>query len=232
MHRILAIAVLSVAAVFTPCLEGQMRAMPRPGGAVGISGGSHFRPAQRFPGPISLVNGRPVSRRDFFFRRVGFHHGLRFQVSFGNTCFVDPFFCRQFFLRRRFPFAQPLFLPYPAYSAPYDQDAEEASAYAANRENDLANEIGRLRDEVERLRDEQKVSAQPDPRPPDEDKTVTTVLVFRDGRRDEIQNHAIAGQTLWVLTSPRARTISVADLDVKTTTETNADRGFEFRLPQ
>jgi hypothetical protein len=234
MHRVLAIAVFWVAAIFTPCLEGQMRAMPRPGGAVGITGGSRFRPPQRFPGPISLVNQRPVSQHPFFFRRAGFHHGLRFQVFFGNNCFADPFFCRQFFFRRRFPFAQPLFLPYPVYSAPYDydRDAAEASANAAVRENDLANEIGRLRDEVERLRDEQKVSAQPDPRPPDEEKTVTTVLVFHDGRRDEIQNYAIAGQTLWVLTPQRARKISVADLDVKATTETNADRGVEFRLPQ
>jgi hypothetical protein len=230
MYRILAIAVFSVTAVFTPCLEGQMRAMPRSGGAVGIRARSGFRSAQPFPG--RPVTQPPFSRRVFAFRPVQFRHDLRFQVFFGNTCFADPFFCRQFFWRRRFPFAEPLFLPYPVYTAPYDQVAEEAPANAMNRENDLANEIARLRDEVERLRDEQRVSAQRDPRPPDEDKTVATILVFHDGRRDEIQNYAIAGQTLWVFMPQRARKISVADLDVKATTEMNADRGVEFRLPQ
>jgi hypothetical protein len=59
----------------------------------------------------------------------------------------------------------------------------------------------------------------------------TTILVFRDGRRSEIQNYAIVGQTLWMLTEQRARKVSMSDLDVEATRKLNADRGVEFRTP-
>jgi len=67
------------------------------------------------------------------------------------------------------------------------------------------------------------------PRPPDENKQEQRFW-SRDGHRDEVQNYAIVGQALWVLTQQRARKIPVADLGKKTTKETNADRGVEFRL--
>jgi len=159
----------------------------------------------------------------------------RSHVFFGNTCFGDPFFCRSFFFRRRFLFAQPLFLPYPLYTAQSYQVAEQGPERATDQDNYLAEEVGRLTGEVEQLRDERRVSAeraQRDPRPSDEDTTGTTVLVLRDGRRDEVQNYAIIGHTLWVFTQQQARKIRVADLDVKATKETNADRGVDFRLPQ
>jgi hypothetical protein len=183
---------------------------------------------------------RPFGRRAFFVGPAAFRHNLRFNVFFGNSCFTspffDPFFCRQFFFRSRFLFAQPAFLPYPVYTAPYYQVAEQSPVATADRESDLAREIDRLRDEVERMREEQLSREQArqaalQPRPSVEDKPAPTILVFRDGRRSEVQNFALVGQTLWVFTVQRARKIPVSDLDLEATKEVNADRGVDFRLP-
>jgi hypothetical protein len=130
-----------------------------------------------------------------------------------------------------------VFLPYPVYAAaPYDQVDEQTPA-SEDRESDLAREVGRLRYEVERLRAEQVSPepaqlATPPSRPSVKEKTSSTViLAFRDGRRSEIQNYAIVGQTLWVFTEQRARKIPVADLDVEATAKENAARGVDFLLP-
>jgi hypothetical protein len=134
-----------------------------------------------------------------------------------------------------------LFWPYPVYPAPYNaepyyQVAEQTPATVADRESDLFREVDRLRDEVGRLREEQvsREQARPpalQPRPQVEEKTQTTILVFRDGRRSEIQNYAIVGQTLWVFTERRAHKTLVTDLNVEATKKVNDDRGVEFPLP-
>jgi hypothetical protein len=134
-------------------------------------------------------------------------------------------------------FAQPVFFPYPVYaSLPYDQVAEQTPAAMSDQQTDLAGEVDRLRDEVERLREERRAreeaqQARPPSQPSAEDKTATTILVFRDGRRSEIQNYAIVGQTLWVFTEQRARKLPMSDLDVEATRKFNADRGVDFRFP-
>jgi hypothetical protein len=133
------------------------------------------------------------------------------------------------------------FLPYPVYTTPYYtepyyQVAEQTPATVADREGDLFRQVDRLRDEVRRLREEQASRGQApqaalQPRPPVEEKAPTTILVFRDGGRREIQNYAIVGQTLWVFTERRAHKVPVADLDLEATKNANDDRGVEFRLP-
>lgn len=241
MYRVLAIAVFLAATAFPSRLEGQMRAMQRPSGPVRISVGQHFRAGQPPPGRFGVISPRSFGRRALLGRPVAFRQHLRFHIFFGNSCFTgpffDPFFCRQFFFRNRFLFAQPVFLPYPVNTAPYYQAAEQTPATVADRDSDLAREIDRLRDEVERMRDEQMLREQArqaalEPRPSVEEKTPTTILVFRDGHRSEVQNFAIVGQTLWVFTEQRARKMPVSDLDMEATKKVNAGRGVEFRLPQ
>ena len=56
------------------------------------------------------------------------------------------------------------------------------------------------------------------------------ILVFRDGHRNQIQNYAVVGQTLWVFTEQRAQKIPISDLDLEATKKMNADRSVEFRL--
>src|SRR5712692_911714 len=239
MYRLPAIAVFLAAAAFTPSLEAQMRAAPRPSFPTRIIVGPGFRAVQPSRGGFRIVSQRPFGQRSSF---VGpaFRHNLRFRIVFGNSCFTsaffDPFFCRQFFFRNRFLFAQPVFLPYPVYTTPYSPVAEQSPAAAADQDSDLAGEIDRLRDEVERMREEQVSREQArqaalQPRPSVEEKTPTTILVFRDGHRSEVQNFAIVGQTLWEFSEQRARKIPVSDLDVEATRKVNADRGGELRFP-
>jgi hypothetical protein len=58
-----------------------------------------------------------------------------------------------------------------------------------------------------------------------------TVLVFRDQHKEEIENYAIIGQTLWSFAPGLTQKISVADLDLPATTKANSDRGVTFRVP-
>src|SRR5256885_5807100 len=146
---------------------------------------------------------------------------------------LDPFFCQQFFFPNRFLFAQPVFVPYPVYTAPSYQVAEQTSSAVTDRYSDLAGEVGRLTSEIEQLRQEQALRAQarqvpPEPSPLAEENT-PTILVFRDGHRSEVRNYAIVGKTLWAFTEQRARKIPVSDLDVEATRKVNADRGVEVR---
>jgi hypothetical protein len=56
--------------------------------------------------------------------------------------------------------------------------------------------------------------------------------VFRDQRTEEVENYAIAGQTLWIFTEQRARKIPLADLDIPATQRANEARGVGFAIPR
>jgi hypothetical protein len=58
-----------------------------------------------------------------------------------------------------------------------------------------------------------------------------TVLVFRDQHKQEVQNYAIVGQTLWSFASQRTEKIPLASLDISATTKANEERGVTFRVP-
>ena len=57
-----------------------------------------------------------------------------------------------------------------------------------------------------------------------------TVLVFRDGHKQEVTNYAIVGQTVYVF-DKRTQKIAITDLDVAATIKLNDDRGVEFHMP-
>src|SRR5271157_1227004 len=58
-----------------------------------------------------------------------------------------------------------------------------------------------------------------------------TLLVFKDGHKQELGNYAIVGATLFDLTPGRPRRIALADLDLEATRKQNDDRGVIFQLP-
>ncbi len=66
-----------------------------------------------------------------------------------------------------------------------------------------------------------------DPEPPQ----APTILVFKDGRKLEVGNYAIVGQTLFDLTPGHARKIALADLDLEASRQLNDDRGVQFQVP-
>lgn len=58
-----------------------------------------------------------------------------------------------------------------------------------------------------------------------------TLLIFRDGRQEEVRNFAIMGDSLYVLSDKRQK-IALADLDVDKTIQANDERGITIRLPK
>jgi len=183
-----------------------------------------FAPHQRFfPGPRARVFARPFPRN-----RVIFISRRPFFSAFGSF----------------YPY--PLSYGYPIYPYDYGYGPGYVSAdYQSvptqyNNDPQLTREVADLRDEVERLRDDlnrQQYAAPPtqaqaaphaaQPVPP----APPTLLVFNDGRREDVANYAIAGKTLWILTEQRARKVPLAELNVQATTRANADRGIDFRIP-
>jgi hypothetical protein len=62
--------------------------------------------------------------------------------------------------------------------------------------------------------------------------TPSTVLVFRDQRKEEIQNYAVVGTTLWNFAPQHTEKIPLSDLDLVATKKANDDRGITFDIPQ
>jgi len=58
-----------------------------------------------------------------------------------------------------------------------------------------------------------------------------SILVFRDGHKQEISNYAIINDTLYDLSSGRAHKIPLTELDLAATVKANDDRGVDFTLP-
>jgi hypothetical protein len=99
---------------------------------------------------------------------------------------------------------------------------------------DLAYQVGRLSEQIAELRAEQSArGVQPGAQSSSNSHAIVpTVLVFRDGHRQEIQNYAIVGQTLWIFDEHTSSRIPVSDLDVTATQTENRQRGVRFSLPE
>jgi len=100
----------------------------------------------------------------------------------------------------------------------------------------VANEMNQQSLDEQRMRrqDDQDSYAQsaPAPRQPERTEALpATVLVFRDQHKQEVQNYAIVGQTLWNFAPQHTEKIPLSDLDLSATAKANDDRGVTFRLP-
>jgi hypothetical protein len=235
MCRDLAIAVLAAATVLCSGVRAQVRMAPRPAprpvvsrmGAVGVRTFPAARPGMIPPGRVLAPNRFGQSR---FIVASRFRHH-RHHFIFTSGCFgpfFDPFLCQRAF------FAAPPFWPSPLFGSDVPQAysaAQQTEAVQYQPDNELRAEIGRLAEEVEMLREQQARNA-PQPVPSQApQRPASTVLVFRDGHRTDVQNYGIVGQTLWIFTEQRARKIPLSDLDMDATQEANAERGVEFLAP-
>jgi len=209
-----AIAALVAAFVVVPA-SGQMHG----GGAIRFGGRAGFAPR----GPVFVRRGGIV---------IGsFHSGVRFRTGFG------PFFPGRFYRRSIYPYPYSYYggYAYPLFDSSYSTpDPYAAAAPYMQMSQQLSDQVNRLSDEVERLRDEQQARQTPQASPARQTATAQqpTVLVFHDGHTQEIQNYAIVGRTLWVLSEQRAQKIALTDLDVPATTKANNDRGGDFQVPE
>jgi hypothetical protein len=78
------------------------------------------------------------------------------------------------------------------------------------------------------------VEVAPDPPDPPASPVASqpnTILVFKDGHKQEVSNYAIVGTNLFDLTPGHRLKISLADLDVPATQKANEDQGVDFTLP-
>jgi hypothetical protein len=132
---------------------------------------------------------------------------------------------------------------YPwGYSGFYDPSWWGDSGYSYDqdraREIDQANQMNAQSLDEQRMRrddrDQDRYSRR-DAQPREEAKAETpepaTMLVFRDQRKQEVQNYAIVGQTLFSFSGPRTQKIPIADLDLTATAKANDARGVDFKVP-
>jgi hypothetical protein len=113
--------------------------------------------------------------------------------------------------------------PTPAYTAP--------PAPASDTSAELAYQVGQLSQQIADLRAEQ--SAQRSQAPvPSTRSAQQTLLIFRDGHRQEIQNYAIVGQTLWIFDEHNSTRMPLSDLDLTATQNANRQRGIRFAVPE
>ncbi len=141
---------------------------------------------------------------------------------------------------------------YGAYWPPYYGDYSDAyyssgsNSYDAASDTssytDLSNQMSQLDAEVQQLRDENDslrstLDQQHRPAAPAASSGAAsrneppTVIVYRDGRRSEVQNYAIVGSTVWILSGTSARKVPLAELDIDQTIKVNEDRGLIFPVP-
>ena len=146
------------------------------------------------------------------------------------------------------PFFGPTFVPYayPAYVMPtydtYDNSMEDmgpdrTERTAPDAAEEVRQELESLKSTVLQYRDELRgtgASEQTAPKPEPEQAAVKqpqTVLVFKDGRKLDVENYAIVGGTLYDLSAGRTKKVALAELDLEATVKQNDDRGVEFRVP-
>jgi hypothetical protein len=117
-------------------------------------------------------------------------------------------------------------------SGSYDQD-QQNQIDMANQMNAQSLEEQRMRQQDD-PRGDQDAYARSSPRPtrdPGTQPDPATVLVFRDQHKQEVQNYAIVGQTVWTFAPQRTQKIPLSDLDLPATTKANDERGVDFRVP-
>ncbi len=179
--------------------------------------------------------------------RGGPHLGSGFgRPGFGRPGFGrpgrSPFFHRDHRFFRAWPYAGYYGYPYwdygddwdygdNSYPADYYQNyppRDYSSSYGDNR---VQADIDRLENEVDRLRQEREARESSVSQSRSKSDSDKTELVFRDKHVEEVQNYAIVGQTLWILSGQRARKIPLTELDIPATKKANDDRGVDFQLP-
>jgi hypothetical protein len=199
------------------------RGLSHGGMSRGFSGRSSGRSFGGFSGRSShnfSRNNFPQNRsRGLRSRSFGFgnclgcrrgRYGYRYQYPWGYAGFYDPYWWWD-------------------SGSSYDEDRA--------RELDQANQMNAQSLEEQQMRREQDqdVYSGRDPQPHEaaraEAPEPATVLVFRDQRKQEVQNYAIVGQTLWSFSGQRTQKIPIADLDLAATAKANDERGVNFKVP-
>jgi hypothetical protein len=180
---------------------------------------------------------RGMNRRNFgsSFRQSRSRDFQRFGRSRNrNFAFRNCFGCRRFFS----PFGYSAFYdPYWWWDSGsnYDEDREREIAEASQMNQQNLEEQRQLREQDPDIYAPQRRTDPPASGRSDvqgESFTPSTVLVFRDQHKQEVQNYAIVGQTLWNFSAQRTQKIPLASLDLAATVKANDEQGITFRIPE
>jgi hypothetical protein len=236
MRRLFVVAAFGAVLGAVPLL-GQMRG-GRAGASFGRGFSSHNFGSAR--GGFGVSHGN-FGHGGFGFNRggVGFNRGGRFFPGRGRFIGRGAFFGRSpIFLGGSFYWEPGYYDPYYAY--PYAYSAPVMAApptyYYPDEyyeHNDLRHDIDTLTGKVENL--QRDVDARTYvPRPPARQEATrqSTMLVFKDKHREEVQNYAVVGSTLWILDERQASKVPLENLDVDETIRLNDERGVEFAVPR
>jgi hypothetical protein len=227
-------------------------------GGRGISGGS-APSVHAFSGIRSEARSGSVSRgfaapsSRFSSSRFSSSRALSARAGFSRGPFLHDGFRNRGFGFRNFGFRNCIGFPcrgafgwpgwYAGFYDPWwwwnsdydnDQDYQDNLALAAQMNQQNLEEQQMLRQE-EADGDQDAYASYASPRREEKQGAPVlpaTVLVFRDQHRQEIDNYAIVGQTVWVFAPKQAERISLSDLDIPGTVKANEDRGVTFRVPQ
>jgi hypothetical protein len=111
-----------------------------------------------------------------------------------------------------------------AYQNAYNQGYVDAQAQSQQGRNNQSPNVRPPLD-PERLQEAER-------HPTTDDSHIRpTVLVFRDQHKQEIENYAIVGDTLWNFAPQETVKIPLSNLDIPATVKANQDRGLTFSVP-
>ena len=128
------------------------------------------------------------------------------------------------------------------YEQPADDEGPGLTVFERRRDYQLIGDSPEYQRQQQNRADEKTVAknnegessiATAPAAPPEE--VVSTVLVFRDGKRREIRNYALMGSSIYDLSVKPGQgqmKILIADLDIPATIAANDQRGIEFKVPK
>ncbi len=212
------------------------------------SGGVHALSGSSRAGSGVRSYVRPFTRPSFStrasrgpFLHDGFRTGPFFRNYGYNNCWGYP--CRGAYAYPWWGYYDPYWYDpnwlYDSNSSYYDDSYNQNVAQAAEMNRENLEEQRMLREE--QAQGDQDIYMQPHHNVPnaasgDEKKGTpvlpATVLVFRDQHKEEIDNYAIVGQTLYNFQPQHTEKIALSNLDLAATAKANDDRGMKFSLPQ
>jgi hypothetical protein len=152
--------------------------------------------------------------------------GVRISPGFGG-------FRERGFHRHFFPSAGAYYWPYYGWGWDYPFFGDyDQGAYQQQPNQPVVIVVDPKSDEAQRSAPAPPQAQAPAPPPAPAEEQEPTVLVFRDGHKQEVKNYAIIGQMLWDFGAKGTHKIPLADLDLDTTRKLNDDRGVDFVLPK
>jgi hypothetical protein len=238
VRRLIPASVAGFAIALLFCLstaEAQVHGVPTSVTSIGFGG--HFDRAPGIPASVTSLGPRGFADPSHTFT------GLAFQPRPGQM-FVHRHRHDQNFPTFGQVYAVPYYVPVPVVDPTASDDSMEMqeSTYPSGPTIFDRRASGQSSKAAEAAYAERMLSQprrEPAPQPsaapvadavplPDQP---STVLVFKDGHRLEVQNYAIVGSMLYDLTPGHRSRIALTDLDLASTAKRNDDRGIDFQLP-